>query len=77
MQRARSLARESDVFLAIGSSLVVEPAASLPKIAASAGATVGVVNLESTPVDDAADIVCRDDVTEALPQLRNLVEKNS
>jgi len=31
IQRARSLARESDVFLAIGSSLVVEPAASLPE----------------------------------------------
>ncbi|RKD97933.1 SIR2 family NAD-dependent protein deacylase [Halopiger aswanensis] len=77
MQRARSLARESDVFLAIGSSLVVEPAASLPKIAASAGATVGVINLESTPVDDAADIVRRDDVTEALPRLRSLVEKEN
>ncbi|WP_339102872.1 Sir2 family NAD-dependent protein deacetylase [Haloterrigena salinisoli] len=73
IQRARSLARESDVFLAIGSSLVVEPAASLPRQAASTGATLGIVNLESTPVDDAADVVRREDVTEVLPRLRELV----
>ncbi|AFZ73267.1 SIR2 family NAD-dependent protein deacylase [Natronobacterium gregoryi] len=71
IQRARTLARESDVFLAIGSSLVVEPAASLPHLAVSSDATVGVVNLESTPVDDAADVVCRADVTEAVPRLQS------
>ncbi|ELZ05643.1 silent information regulator protein Sir2 [Natrialba chahannaoensis JCM 10990] len=74
LQRARSLARESDVFLAIGSSLVVEPAASLPRIAASNGATVGIVNLESTPVDSVADVCLRDDVTTALPRLQELVD---
>ncbi|WP_254524800.1 SIR2 family NAD-dependent protein deacylase [Natrinema caseinilyticum] len=76
-QRARSLARESDVFLAIGSSLVVEPAASLPRLAASSGATVGLVNLESTPCDDTADVVIRDDVTAALPRLRDRLERLS
>ncbi|WP_436344674.1 SIR2 family NAD-dependent protein deacylase [Natronorubrum sp. FCH18a] len=74
IQRARSLARESDVFLAVGSSLVVEPAASLPRRAASSGATVGIVNLESTPVDDAADVIVREDVTDVLPRLRDLVD---
>ncbi|MXV61191.1 NAD-dependent protein deacetylase [Natronorubrum sp. JWXQ-INN-674] len=74
IQRAKSLARESDVFLAIGSSLVVEPAASLPRLAASSGATVGIVNLESTPVDSVADVVRREDVTTVLPRLRELVE---
>ncbi|NKE34734.1 NAD-dependent protein deacetylase [Natronococcus sp. JC468] len=73
IQRARSLIRESDAFLAIGSSLAVEPAASLPRRASSSGATVGIVNLESTPCDDAADVVRREDVTEALPRLRELV----
>ncbi|SDJ47533.1 SIR2 family NAD-dependent protein deacylase [Natronorubrum texcoconense] len=75
IQRARSLARESDVFLAIGSSLVVEPAASLPRLAASSGATVGIVNLESTPVDGSADVIVREDVTDVLPAIRDLVEK--
>ena len=74
IQRARALARESDVFLAIGSSLVVEPAASLPRLAASPETTVGIVNLESTPVDSTADLVCRADVTTVLPQLRELLE---
>ncbi|QFU81269.1 SIR2 family NAD-dependent protein deacylase [Natronorubrum aibiense] len=75
IQRARELARESDVFLAIGSSLVVEPAASLPRLAASPEATVGIVNLESTPVDSTADVVCREDVTAVLPRLRSLLEE--
>ncbi|MFC4543387.1 NAD-dependent deacetylase [Halosolutus amylolyticus] len=74
IQRARSLARESDVFLAIGSSLVVEPAASLPRLAASSGATLGIVNLEPTPCDGVADVIRRDDVVEVLPELRSLVE---
>jgi NAD-dependent deacetylase len=73
IQRARELARESDAFLAIGSSLVVEPAASLPRLAASTGATVGIVNLESTQCDGIADAVVREDVTSALPRLRELV----
>ncbi|QLK27153.1 NAD-dependent protein deacetylase [Natrinema zhouii] len=75
IQRARSFARESDVFLAIGSSLVVEPAASLPRLAASTGGTVGIVNLEPTPCDDIADVVYREDVTDALPRLRELTDE--
>ena len=75
LQRARSLAVDSDVFLAIGSSLVVEPAASLPRLAARNGATVGVVNLEETPVDESAAAVLRADVTVALPQLRDTVSE--
>ncbi|WP_265108120.1 SIR2 family NAD-dependent protein deacylase [Halosolutus halophilus] len=74
IQRARSLARESDVFLAIGSSLVVEPAASLPRLAAASGATVGIVTLDRTPCDGVADVICRDDVVEVLPDIRALVE---
>ena len=73
LQRARSLAGESDVFLAIGSSLVVEPAASLPRIAAGGGATVGIVNLEETPIDGTVDHAVRADVTDALPRLREAV----
>nr|WP_290816442.1 NAD-dependent deacylase [Halovivax sp.] len=71
LQRAQSLASGADVFLAVGSSLEVEPAASLPRIAARNGATVAVVNLEETPVDDLARHVFRADVTEILPALRD------
>lgn len=76
IQRGRSLARESDVFLAIGSSLAVEPAASLPRLAASNGATLAVINLESTPQDDLASVVRRESVTEVLPTLTRLVRES-
>ncbi|MFC6717359.1 NAD-dependent deacetylase [Natrialbaceae archaeon GCM10025810] len=74
LQRSRRLARESDVFLAIGSSLAVEPAASLPRNAAARGATLAVINLEPTPRDDDAEYVFREDVTDVLPALRSAVE---
>lgn len=65
---ARRHARESGVFLAVGSSLAVEPAASLPRMAASDG-TLAIVNLDATSHDGAAEVVFRADVTEALPAL--------
>jgi NAD-dependent deacetylase len=70
---AHHMAQQSDVFLAVGSSLVVEPAASLPGEAARNG-TLVIVNLEETPVDDEADIVVNEDLTEVLPRLAELVE---
>jgi len=73
LARARELAAESDVFLVAGSSLTVEPAASLPAEAADGGATLIVVNLEETPLDARADYVFRGDVTEVLPALREAV----
>ena len=70
---ARSWARRADVFVAAGSSLTVEPAASLPRIAADSGATTAVVNLDSTPFDGRADVHFRDDVTDVLPALVDAV----
>jgi NAD-dependent deacetylase len=69
LERAQRLARESDVFLAVGSSLSVRPASLLPKIAVDAGATLAVVNFAETPQDSAADYLFREDVTTVLPAL--------
>lgn len=69
MQTARNLAREADVFLAVGSSLTVEPAASLPRTAVQSDATLAVINLDSTPVSERADYDLRADVTDVLPAL--------
>ncbi|UPV76086.1 NAD-dependent deacylase [Halorussus limi] len=71
--RARELAADSEAFLVAGSSLTVEPAASLPARAAESGATLIVVNLDETPLDARADYVFRGDVTEVLPALREAV----
>jgi NAD-dependent deacetylase len=59
--------------LAVGSSLTVEPAASLPRRASRNGATLAVVNLESTPVSGTATYDLRMDVTDALPRLVDAV----
>jgi NAD-dependent deacetylase len=68
LSEASSMARRSAVCLAAGSSLTVEPAATVPRLAARVG-TLAVVNLESTPLDDVADYVLRRDVTEVLPAI--------
>lgn len=47
-------AQQADVFLALGSSLVVEPAASLPRIAAESGARLVIINRDPTPLDGMA-----------------------
>lgn len=69
---ARSLARECDVLLALGSSLSVEPGASIPKSVARDG-TLVIVTDEGTPYDDRAAAAFRMDVTEFLPRLSDLI----
>lgn len=68
MAEAQRRARECDVFLAVGSSLTVEPAASLPKAGARDG-VLAICNFDPTPHDDRADALVREDVTEVLPEL--------
>ncbi|HMN73985.1 MAG TPA: Sir2 family NAD-dependent protein deacetylase [Rhodoblastus sp.] len=62
MRRAHEEATTCDLFLAIGSSLVVYPAAGFPVLAKRNGATLVIVNREETPLDDAADLVLRGDI---------------
>jgi NAD-dependent deacetylase len=57
--RALAEARRSDLFLVVGSSLVVNPAAQLPLAAARAGAYLAIVNQTPTPLDDAAQLLLR------------------
>lgn len=57
MRRGQDLALACDLFVAIGSSLVVYPAASLPLLAKRSGARLVIVNREPTDFDDVADLV--------------------
>jgi len=66
MQRAAELARRCDLFLAIGSSLVVWPAAGFPLMAKNSGARLVIINREPTEQDDIADLVIRHDIGETL-----------
>jgi NAD-dependent deacetylase len=66
MQTAFQLARRADLLLALGSSLVVEPAASIPRTAKQHGAKLVIINREATPLDHAADLVLHESIGEAL-----------
>ena len=66
MQRAQELAEACDLFLAIGSSLVVWPAASFPLVAKRNGARLVIINRDPTEFDDIADLVVRNDIGTAL-----------
>jgi NAD-dependent deacetylase len=73
LERAQDGAARADVFLALGTSLVVYPAAALPEIAARAGARMVIMNAEETPFDPIADAVLRDQLGEVLPALVELI----
>jgi NAD-dependent deacetylase len=68
-ERAAVTAACCDLLLAIGSTLTVEPAASLCAIAAQAGASLVIVNRDPTPYDAAATAVIRDPIGEAVPRI--------
>ncbi len=66
MERAEQLTRRCDLFLVIGSSLVVWPAAGFPLMAKRNGAALVIINREVTEFDDIADLVLHDDIGDAL-----------
>ena len=66
MIEAQQLAMDCDLFLAIGSSLVVQPAAGLPATARMYGAKLVIVNRDPTPLDDMADLIIRASIGETL-----------
>lgn len=62
MQRAQELAESCDLFLVIGSSLVVWPAAGFPLVAKRNGARLAIINRDPTEFDEIADLVVRHDI---------------
>ena len=67
VRRAHEEALKCDLFLVIGSSLVVYPAADIPMIAKRNGAKLVILNREPTPVDNYADLVISEEIGEILP----------
>jgi NAD-dependent deacetylase len=68
-QRAVTVAVSCDLLIAVGSTLTVEPAASLCTIAARAGARLVIVNRDPTPYDRTATAVIRDPIGKAVPRI--------
>ncbi len=70
---AFALAREADVVLVVGSSLVVYPAADIPLVALRSGARMIVINAEPTPFDELAEVVIHGRSEEVLPEIIALI----
>ena len=66
MQRAEQLSKSCDLFLAVGSSLVVWPAAGFPLMAKRNGAALVIINREPTEFDELAELVVRNDIGDSL-----------
>lgn len=71
LDEAARLTRQCDLFFALGSSLVVEPAASLPRLAHASGARLVIINRDPTGQDDLADAVLHESLGSALRAIDN------
>lgn len=69
IDEAMRLASESDLMLAMGSSLVVYPAAAIPQLAKESGARLVIINREPTPLDGIADLVLHGGIGETLLEI--------
>ncbi len=75
LQQAVQWSEQADLFLAIGSSLVVSPAADLPRIAKQNGSRLVIINRDETPLDTIADEVIREPIGATLTTIaRSIVD---
>lgn len=72
---AYDLAKNADVMLVVGTSLVVYPAAEIPLVAVRAGAPMIVINAEPTPFDRFAEVVIHGRSGEILPEILALISE--
>jgi NAD-dependent deacetylase len=73
MQRAQAWSERADIFMVLGSSLQVQPAASFPVIAKRAGALLGIINRDPTPLDEIADFVHHGAIGEFFRRLQSRI----
>jgi NAD-dependent deacetylase len=73
LQEAIRRAQNCDLFIVIGSTLVIYPAAYIPTYAGEAGATLAIVNLTPTPFDHYAEVVIRGKAGEIMSRVMEKV----
>lgn len=73
LERAYEKASSCDFLLAVGSSLVVHPAAGIPVRAKQAGASLAIVNIDPTPLDGMADFVVHHQAGQSLSEMLRLL----
>jgi len=72
MARAHAASLDCDLFLAIGSSLTVYPAAGFPVLAKKNGAKLVIINHQDTELDPVADLVIQEGIGEVLSRAAGL-----
>jgi NAD-dependent deacetylase len=70
MERAKKATLQCDLFISIGSSLVVYPAAGFPQLAKQNNAKLVILNREPTQLDEVADLVIHDEIG---PTLKSMI----
>jgi len=73
MRRAAEWSETAEIFIVVGSSLAVQPAASFPVVAKRSGALLAIVNREPTPLDELADYNYRGAIGEFFTNLNPLL----
>lgn len=73
LEAANEACQRADLFLAMGSSLVVQPAASLPALAREHGARLVIINRDATPLDAIADALIHASIGETLAKIDQLM----
>ena len=71
MERAQVESLKADLFVVVGCSLVVFPAASLPLVAKENGAKLVIINREKTDFDNLADLVINDSISKTFNEIIN------
>ena len=74
-QRAVDLSSKSDVFIVVGSTLLVQPAAMMPEYAKNAGAFLAIINLSETPYDRVCDALVTAPAGEVLERIVQAVDR--
>ena len=77
LNKAIEVSSQADVFLVVGTSAVVYPAAELPLIAKRNGAKLIEVNPDDTPLSPYADVVIREKATVGVPKAFDLIRGKS
>jgi len=74
-RKAAMLSARADVFIVVGSTLLVQPAALMPEYARNAGAFLVIINLSETPFDSLCHVLIRDKAGIILEQITQGVER--
>ncbi|MCF6247030.1 MAG: Sir2 family NAD-dependent protein deacetylase [Desulfobacula sp.] len=74
-RKAAILSSKSDVFIVVGSTLLVQPAALMPEYAENSGAFLVIINLSDTPYDSVSDVLIREKAGNVLQKIVDQITK--